>query len=82
MAIWLALVALTQAGETTPVVNVNEATVEQLQHLPGIGKVLAGRIRAMAAYEFLSGVEELILVKGIGEKTADKMLNVLRSYHE
>ena len=53
--------------------DLNRATVEELDALPGIGEVLAGRI---VAYREENGpfesVEELMEVSGIGEaKLAD-----------
>ena len=56
------------------VVNINLATDSQLQTIPGIGPVLAGRIvEYRAVYGPFSSVEELVNVKGIGEKTLEKM---------
>ena len=51
-------------------INLNAATVEQLETLPGIGRKVAERI---LEYRAKSGsfkkVEELMNVKGIGEKS-------------
>ncbi|MGH9462982.1 MAG: ComEA family DNA-binding protein [Vicinamibacteria bacterium] len=51
-------------------VNLNTATVEQLVELPGIGEAVATRI---VAYRDANGsfgkIEELMNVRGIGEKT-------------
>ncbi|HEX9724664.1 MAG TPA: helix-hairpin-helix domain-containing protein [Vicinamibacteria bacterium] len=51
-------------------VNLNTATVEQLVELPGIGQAVAARI---VAYRETNGsfgkIEELMNVRGIGEKT-------------
>jgi competence protein ComEA len=51
-------------------VNLNTATVEQLVELPGIGEAVAARI---VAYREANGsfgkIEELMNVRGIGEKT-------------
>lgn len=50
-------------------VNLNTATVEQLQALPGIGPALA---KTIIEYRTKSGkfskIEELLNIKGIGEK--------------
>lgn len=55
-------------------VNVNTATVEELETLPGIGPVLA---QAIVAYRESRGpfasVDELVLVSGIGPGTLDKL---------
>jgi competence protein ComEA len=56
-------------AEKAPI-NLNAATVEQLETLPGIGRKVAERI---LEYRTKSGgfkkVEELMNVKGIGEKS-------------
>ncbi len=61
--------------DTAPtVVNLNTATVAQLQELPGIGPRAAGRI---IQYRDKNGpfkkIEELMNVQGIGEKTFLKL---------
>jgi len=54
--------------------DLNSATVEQLTSLPGVGPTLAGRI---VEYREKAGrygaVEELLNVKGIGEKNFQKI---------
>lgn len=64
--------------ETEPVwpVNINTATLEQLQTLPGIGPVLAQRILDYREENgpFLS-VSELTMVSGIGISTLEKLLD-------
>lgn len=62
------------AADNFSVVNINEADRVELQKLPGIGPVLADRI---VEYRELNGnfsnVDELMKVKGIGEKKLAKM---------
>ena len=66
-----------RSGSMTPeihYVNVNTATKEELCTLDGIGEVLAQRIledrEANGPYR---SVEDLLRVKGIGEKTLEKI---------
>ena len=55
-------------------VNVDTASARELDALPGIGEVLAQRIIDYRnAHGSFSSVDELIRVKGIGEKTLAKL---------
>ncbi len=58
----------------TEKVNINTATAEQLQTLPGIGPALA---KAIIDHRTKNGkfgkIEELINVKGMGQKKFQKM---------
>jgi comEA protein len=60
--------------EESVLININTASEEELQELPGIGPVLAKR---MVEYREANGgfasAEELQNVSGIGEKTFAKM---------
>ena len=61
------------AARLTTKLDLNEATAAELDALPGIGPALAGRIieRRKIAGGFHS-VEDLLNVRGIGEKTLAK----------
>ncbi len=62
------------AAASKPAINLNAATVDQLETLPGIGRKVAERI---VEYRTKSGgfkrVEDLMNVKGIGEKSFLKL---------
>lgn len=66
--------APTVSAEKTPVLNLNTATVTELEHLPGIGPKVAARI---VDYRTKKGpfrkTEELMNVQGIGEKSFLKL---------
>ena len=56
--------------EGSLVVNVNSATYEQLETVPGIGPSLASRIVAGRPYP---SVDDLLRISGIGERTLERM---------
>lgn len=64
--------------DNTSIININTATKEQLMTLDGIGEVMSQRI-----IEFrnkvggFNSIEEIMSVKGIGEKTFDAIKNRL-----
>lgn len=53
--------------------DLNAATAQQLQTLPGIGAKMAERILAERAKRFFASVDELRRVGGIGPKTLEKL---------
>jgi competence protein ComEA len=54
-------------------IDVNSATLEDLQRLPGIGPVMARRIADERAKKPFTAVEDLRRVSGIGPKTLEKI---------
>ena len=71
--------AETTTGPTAPaIININTATAAQLETLPGIGPVLAGRI---VAYREENGAflapEELTKVKGIGTAKLEEIWDLI-----
>jgi competence protein ComEA len=64
----------------TPVgpIDINRATAEQLDALPGIGKVLARRIVEEREKRPFEKVDDLRRVKGIGPKTLEKVRALAR----
>ena len=60
--------------QENPLININTASEEELQEIPGIGPVLAKRIvEYREANGVFTSVEELQNVSGIGEKTLEKI---------
>ena len=70
VAILLALATSADAQQAQGVVNVNTASVEELQLLPRIGPSTAARIVEFRTTNGdFKAVEDLLLVRGIGEKS-------------
>jgi competence protein ComEA len=63
-----------QQGEQRELIDINAATAEQLQRVPGIGETLARRIiEFRAEHGPFEKVDDLLNVQGIGTTTLDKM---------
>lgn len=63
-----------QQPSDSSTININTATMEELMTLPYIGEVKAKAILEYRnAYGPFKSVEELLNVKGIGEKTLEKL---------
>ena len=59
--------------------NLNQATLEELETLPGIGPVLAQRIIDYRdAHGGFHSVSELLEVEGLGEKTYEKLSDYVK----
>jgi len=66
-----------QAAAGTGVVNINTASVKQLQYLKGIGAKKAQAIIDLRGQQPFSTVEELTKVKGIGKKLVERLRPLL-----
>ena len=73
--------ASTFAGKKKPPakpVNINAATSEELQQVPGIGPATAQKILQMRkSYGPFKSVDDLLAIRGLGEKRLDKMRKYL-----
>lgn len=59
-------------------VNLNTATSEELQQVPGIGPVTAEKILKMRkSYGHFKSVDDLLAIRGIGPKRLEKMRKYL-----
>jgi competence protein ComEA len=59
-------------------INLNRATLQELDSLPGIGEELGKRILAYRESKGnFSSIEELKKIKGIGQKTFEKLKNLV-----
>lgn len=68
----------TPASESTGPININTATAEELDSLPGIGPVIAERIiEHREASGGFSSIEELADVSGISERMVDEMNHLI-----
>jgi len=74
LAVAAATAPLLAAEAAKGVVNVNTASAAELERLPGIGPSLAGRIvEHRAKNGAFKKVEDLMLVRGIGEKSFERL---------
>lgn len=59
-------------------INLNTATSEELQSLPGVGPVMAERILEYRdSYGAFQSTQELLEVSGIGEKTLEQLQDLI-----
>jgi comEA protein len=59
-------------------VNINTATSEELQQVPGIGPATAQKILQMRkSYGPFKSIDDLLAIRGLGQKRFDKMRKYL-----
>jgi competence ComEA-like helix-hairpin-helix protein len=59
-------------------ININSASSEELQQVPGIGPVTADKILQMRkSYGAFKSVDDLLAIRGIGKKRLEKMRKYL-----
>jgi len=73
VAMVFSLVLSASMLQAQPQVNINEAPLELLQTIPGIGPVLAQRIVEYRKETPFKTIEEIKKVSGIGDATFEKM---------
>jgi competence protein ComEA len=64
-------------GAPSAPLDLNSATVEQLDTLPGVGEVTAGRIVAYRTAHPFTAVDELLEVPGIGQRRFDQLKDLV-----
>jgi competence protein ComEA len=67
------VLGLSPAGEVIPLVNINQAGLEELITLPGIGPVTAEKIILYRKNHLFTRIEEIQKVDGIGPATFDQI---------
>ncbi len=74
MSLFVVMFMASGSAWSDETVNINTATVKQLQKVTGIGKKTAVKIVAYREeYGAFERVDDLIKVKGIGKKKVEKM---------
>jgi len=69
--------AITAPGAPAAPLDLNTATVEQLDTLPGVGEVTAGRIVAYRSAHPFTTVDELLEVPGIGQRRFEQLKDLV-----
>ena len=81
LSLLLCLSATISANKKKPPVkpvNINTATSEELQQVPGIGPATAQKILQMRkSYGPFKSADDLLAIRGLGEKRLDKMRTYL-----
>lgn len=78
LAVALAVAASSSAAQAGEPVDLNDASVTQLQELPGIGPKKAEAIVALRSQRPYTRVSQLLEVRGIGRKTLERLKPLVR----
>lgn len=66
-----------ESDDNGGLININTATVDSLMSLPGIGEVYAKRIIEYRNNKKFSSIEEIKNIEGIGDKTFEKLKELI-----
>ena len=80
LAICFACAVESEANKKPPLkpININTASSDELQQVPGIGPVTAEKILQMRkSYGAFKSVDDLLSIKGLGKKRLEKMRKYL-----
>jgi len=75
VTMFLVPVISTSVAEESTKIDINKASVEELQSIKGIGPVLAESIVEYRNTTTFENIEDIKNVKGIGEKVFEKIKN-------
>ena len=67
------VVGISESGDLISLVNINQASLEVLIGLPGIGPVTAGKIISYREEQLFTKIEEIQKVPGIGPATFEQI---------
>lgn len=82
LSLFIALFMVTGQVNAADRINLNTATVEQLQTLSGIGPKTAAAIEAYRSeHGLFASIDDLSKVQGIGKKRLDKIRDVVEVSH-
>ena len=71
------VIMLSASGELVRLININQASLEQLITLPGIGPVTAEKIIIYREEHLFTRIEEIMKVPGIGPATYENIKGLL-----
>jgi comEA protein len=67
-----------KTGKQPSIININTASAQEFMQLPGIGPSTAEKILAYRKQQSFATIDDIMNVKGIGEKKFEKMKPYLR----